>query len=404
MSNGKSVVLRGPALSVSGYGTHCRQIAKWLLREAADRYGLDVTVQPLPWGTTHFLLDPDLEDGLIGQILQASGNQKPFYDVSVQVQLPNEWDAFLAGFNIGVTAGVETETCNPAWITAINNMDLVVVPSEFTKQTFINTGNVKTPIVVIPESFPEAYETATPDALEGLDRVETAFNFLIVGQLTGNGVENDRKNIPYTMKWLAETFAGNKDVGVIIKTNSGADTELDKQHVRSVFAKLVSEVQGLNTDRPGPTFYLLHGHMNDAEMFGLYKHPKVKALVALTHGEGYGLPILEASACGLPVIATNWSGHLDFLRHGKFLSVDKTIGEVHPSRVDGQIFMQGAKWAYPLEQDAKKRLKKFYEAPVMPTTWASDLAKVVRQKYSFATICDIYNDKLGVHLTSSAPT
>ena len=391
----KSVLLRAPLLCNAGYGVHARQIAKWLFRVATETHQLDITTEPLPWGRTHLIVDPEAEDGLIGQIMQATNNKKNFYDVTIQLQLPNEWNPFLGNFNIGVTAGVETDKCNPAWIEAVNRMDMIVVPSEFTKQTFLDSGEVKVPIAVIPEAYPESYND--PEAVVPVDLgLKTKFNFLVVGQLTGTDTENDRKNLPYTIKWLADTFAGQPDVGVVLKTNSGAQTQLDKRNVQNIFAKLVREVSRPN----GPTFYLLHGHMSDGEMKGLYTHPDIKALVTLTHGEGYGLPILEAAACGLPVIATNWSGHLEFLKNGKFIAVDRMLGEIPASRVDGQIFHKGFKWAMPIELDAKRRLKKFYESPSMPQQWAKDLQTKIREGYSFGAIASIYSTVLDEHLKS----
>lgn len=391
----KTVLLRGPMLTLSGYGVHARQIAKWLFRVATETHQLDITTEPLPWGRTHIIVDPEAEDGLIGQIMQATNNKKNFYDVTIQLQLPNEWNPFLGNFNIGVTAGVETDKCNPAWIEAVNRMDMIVVPSEFTKQTFLDSGEVKVPIVVIPEAYPESYND--PEAVTPVDLgLKTKFNFLVVGQLTGTDTENDRKNLPYTIKWLADTFAGHPDVGVVLKTNSGAQTQLDKRNVQNIFAKLVREVSRPN----GPTFYLLHGHMSDGEMKGLYTHPDIKALVTLTHGEGYGLPILEAAACGLPIIATNWSGHLEFLKNGKFIAVDRMLAEIPASRIDGQIFHKGFKWAMPIELDAKRRLKKFYESSSMPLEWAKDLQVKIHKCYSFEAIARIYSTVLDEHLKS----
>ena len=94
--------------------------------------------------------------------------------------------------------------------------------------------------------------------------------------------------------------------------------------------------------------------MSDEEMHSLYVHPKIKALVSLTHGEGYGLPIFEAAYSALPVVTVGWSGQCDFLyapykgkdkkkkgsRVPHFSEVDYTLGPV-PMR---QIRKQYPKW------------------------------------------------------------
>lgn len=389
----KSVLLRAPLLTHSGYGVHARQVARWLFRVAAETHQLDITTEPLGWGKTHMLVDTEAEDGLVGQILQAAGNKKNSYDVTIQLQLPNEWNPFLGTFNIGVTAGVETDKCNPSWIECINRMDMIIVPSEFTKQTFLNTGEVLVPIVVVPESFPDGLLSEAVSVDLGLS---TKFNFLVVGQLTGNNTENDRKNLPFTMKWLADTFADCPDVGIVVKTNSGAQTQLDKQNIRNIFSKLVGEIVG--PKNKGPKFYLLHGHMTDEEMHGLYTHPDIKALVTFTHGEGYGLPIVEAAACDLPIIATNWSGHLEFLKHGRFIPVDYNLMPIPASRVDNQIFMKDVKWANPVELDAKQRLKKFYSGSQIPKQWATELGTKIREHYCFDAVARIYSEVLNEHL------
>lgn len=390
----KTVILRAPLLCNAGYGVHARQIARWLFREAAEKHNLDITTEPLRWGNTHWINDVEAEDGLIGQIVQAASNVKKFYDVSIQLQLPNEWNPFLGNFNVGVTAGVETDRCNPEWIKNVNRMDLVVVPSEFTRQCFLNTGEVKTKIVVIPEAFPDQLLDEAPVLpLE----LPSKFNFLVFGQFTGNNVDNDRKNLGYTIKWIAEQFAGNPEVGIVFKTNFGANTKLDRTIVTNICNKMLSEIRANNE---GPLVHLLHGDMTVPELKGLYTHPQVKALVTLTHGEGFGLPILEAAACDLPVIATNWSAHTEFLSLGKFLSVDYNMETIHPSRVDGQIFMKDAKWACPTEASSKRRLQKFFESTSMPKSWAKDLGKRIRERYCFSEIAKNYDAILGEVLGS----
>lgn len=380
----KKVVLRGPVLTQSGYGTHCRQAAKWLL----NRPDVDVKFLTTPWGDTPWVINPDAYDGLAGQIMQHAVAPETVVrnsDVSFQFQLPNEWDPALSRVNVGVSAVVETDKCNPTWIDACNAMDKVIVPSQHAKQCLLNTGNVSKPLIVVPESYNEAITTGDLPTLEDFS---TDFNFLIFGQITGNNPHNDRKNTFFTIKWLCETFADNKDVGIILKTNAGRNSRIDRSIVSNLIKQLLAEVR----KGPYPRVHLLHGDMDDKEVAALYRHRQVKALVALTRGEGYGLPILEAAASGLPIIATGWSGHMDFLKHGKFVNVYYQLAEVHKSRIDDVIFVKGSRWANPSEEDAKKRFLKFYESSSTPREWATDLQKKIVDTYSFERICNAYDD------------
>ena len=188
--------------------------------------------------------------------------------------------------------------------------------------------------MVIHESF---IDECLDDSILGLDNLvlDKKTNFLIFSQITGNNPENDRKNIFYTIKWLNEVFKDNPDVGIVIKTNLGRQTILDQINCVSIITKVVNETKiGTN----GPSFYLLHGDMTNKEVVGLYRHPKIKALISLTHGEGFGLPILEAAANGLPVIVTNWSAHTEFLSKGKFVKIDYNLG----IQLNGRVY-------YPLK-------------------------------------------------------
>ena len=374
----KKVLVRGPLLSQSGYGNHSRQVVKWLLK----RDDLDVVTQVLGWGITPWLLDGDIEDGIIGEIMKRSITQMPTgIDLSYQVQLPNEWDPTIAKVNVGITAAVETDICHPAWITACNKMDAVVVPSMFTKGTLERSGHCITPITVVPESFIPEITTET-DVLD-VD-FSSKFNFLVFGMLTGQNPRNDRKNLFYTLKWIMEEFHDEPDVGIVLKTSSGRGTKIDKKVTHKIIKQVVSEVRTSDF----PKIHFLHGSMTNAEVASIYRHPKIKALVSLTRGEGYGLPILEAAASDMPVVATNWSGHLDFMRKGRFVAVDYTMQTIDPTRVDDQIFMTNARWAEPSEKDAKKRLRKLYESYQTPKGWAIELGERLRSSLSHKKICE----------------
>lgn len=383
-SERKKVLLRGPVLTQSGYGVHTRQVAKWLF----DRDDLDVEVQALPWGDTPWLIDKNLYDGFVGRIMERTVDPTgKRYDATVQVQLPNEWDTQFSDTNIGITASVETDRCNPEWVSCCNKMSLIIVPSLHAKSSLCNTGKILTRIEVIPEAYSNSIVDFKETRVDELD-FSTSFNFLIFGQITGNNPENERKNIFYTVKWLCEVFSKDPEVGIVIKTNSGRNTCIDRRLMQQTFEALIKEVR----KGPFPRIHLIHGDMSDEEISSLYRHPKIKCLVSLTKGEGYGLPILEAAASGLPVMATNWSGHKDFLSHGKFIEIDYKLSEIHPTRVDNRIFMKGSKWANVIEDDFKKKVMKFRSASTIPKEWAKDLREKIQKKYSIEAVKSLYEE------------
>jgi len=388
----KTVLLRAPLLSQSGYGVHARQVARWLFDRADKNGNLDITTELLNWGGTPWYVDTYAQNDLIGRCFQASATQKQkkLYDVTIQLQLPNEWCPELGKVNIGMTAGVEADRCNPKWIEHVNKMTLVIVPSEFTKSVFMNSGKVTTPIVVVPEAFfDKILESSTVEPLDF--KTDTAFNFLVFGQITGGDAATDRKNLPFTLKWLFEVFADKPDVGIVLKTNMGRYTKADEFLCKQQLTGLLSQVnKGTN-----PKLYLLHGEMNDEEVVRLYKHPSIKALVTLTHGEGFGLPILEAAASGVPVIASGWSAHTEFLGQGKYIKVDTKVGAVPPGRFDNEIWMPGSQWGIADEEDFKKRVLKFYENSTIPKQWAEELQGKLLKTHSFQAISTAYDAVLG---------
>ena len=378
----KKVLFRAPVLTASGYGVHSRQIAEWLLKK-----DIDLTMQVLPWGINPWYINDDHLNGLVGRIMSKTKKISGKFDISIQVQLPNEWDPTLAKYNVGVSAMVETDICNPEWLQHINNMDLVIVPSKHNLETIKRTGEVTTEVVVIPESyFPEVVNNPGEDLI-GLD-LDTKFNFLMLGQLTGNNPHNDRKNTFWTIRWLCEIFKDDKDVGVILKSNSGRYTHIDNQITKNMMLTLINEVR----KGPYPKFYLLHGDLDDKQLSSLYHNEKVKAFVSLTRGEGFGLPILEAAVAGLPTITTNWSGHLDFLNYGKTIKINCSLNDIHESRADGKIFINGSKWAEPVEKDVKLKFKKFREKPNLPKQWAVELSKRLIDTHSHENICKQYDN------------
>ncbi len=358
----KKLFFRGPVLTRSGYGEQSR----FALRALASRQDIfDIYIQPLQWGQTSWTNEITEEREWIDQTIektiaymQAGGT----FDVSFQVTIPNEWQK-IAPINIGYTAGIETSKVAHQWIQHGNEMDGIVVVSNHAKNTFEHTEyqahnestgqqfmlKLDTPIVTV--NYPAKNCEDLPDI--NLD-LKTDFNFLTVAQW------GPRKNLPNTVKWFIEEFK-DEEVGLIVKTNMAKNCHMDRE---VSYGQLINLANQVAPDRKCK-LYLLHGDLTDEEMHSVYNHEKVSALVALPHGEGFGLPLFESAYTGLPVIATGWSGQLDFLidENGKncFYNVSFDLGPVQQEVVWDGVLIADSMWSYPREQSAKHNMRLCYE-------------------------------------------
>jgi len=93
-----------------------------------------------------------------------------------------------------------------------------------------------------------------------------------------------------------------------------------------------------------PNIYLLHGELEECEINYLYNHPKVKAMVNFTKGEGFGRPLLEFSMFKKPIIASGWSGHLDFLNREFVNLIEGKLQPIHHSAVVENILVKESSW------------------------------------------------------------
>ena len=358
----KKILFKGPLLTRSGYGEQSR-FALRALRSREDLF--DIYIQPLKWGMTSWLFEFDEEREWIDSTIEktiAYTQQGGQFDMSFQVTIPNEWEK-LAPVNIGYTAGIETTKVAPIWLQYANEkVDKIITISSHSMNTFKNTKAIaenpqtgerfnyelQTPIEYIN------YPVKTYESLPELNlSFDTAFNFLAVAQF------GPRKNLTNTIKWFIEEFHDD-NVGLVLKTNIAKNSVIDREKIREDLTNFVSQFP----DRKCK-FYLIHGDMTDEEMHALYEHEQIDAFLALPHGEGFGLPIFEAAYSGLPVVATGWSGHLDFLvdEEGKeqFYNVAFDLQPVQDKVVWENVIIKESMWAYPREQSAKRQMRLCYE-------------------------------------------
>jgi len=159
------------------------------------------------------------------------------------------------------------------------------------------------------------------------------------------------------VKTFLETFKNKKQrPGLILKTSAGNYSVMDRDSMLEKIRQIEASVDG-----DLPSIYLLHGELSDDEVNELYNHPKVKAHVSFTKGEGYGRPLLEASISQKPVIASNYSGHLDFLDPEMSILLPGEITQIHPSAVVKDMLIPESGWFTVNYNKASETLEDVYK-------------------------------------------
>jgi glycosyltransferase involved in cell wall biosynthesis len=369
------VFISCPIDTYSGYGARSRDIVLSIIK--SEKY--DVKVLPQRWGNTPFgFLKQDNPDHKL--MIDCIWNQPQLPkqpDCWIQVTVPNEFQP-VGKFNIGITAGIETTICAPGWIDGLNKMDLNLVSSEHAKNVFENstfeeknnqTGQIvrniklEKPIEILFEGvntniYQKIDAVNDSEVWDIVDNIKEDFNFLYVGHWLQGELGQDRKDTGMLIKTFLETFKGRKQKpGLILKTSSVNHSIMDREEILDRIRRIISTVEGNDL----PQVYLIHGELSDEEINELYNHPKVKAHVSFTKGEGYGRPLLEASISQKPVIVSDWSGHLDFLSPEMSVLLPGEITQIHPSAVVQDMLLPESGWFTVNYKKASETLEDVYK-------------------------------------------
>jgi glycosyltransferase involved in cell wall biosynthesis len=345
-------IISCPIETYSGYGARSRDIVKAIIE--LDKY--DVKILSQRWGNTPWgFLDDNPKWNFLKNhiVLPQQITQKP--DIWLQITIPSEFQP-MGKYNIGVTAGIETTVCHHSWVEGINRMDTTWVSSNHAKTVFENcifeqkhpqtqqvvgVIQLQKPIEVVFEGADLETYLPTKDNHFDLDQIKENFAFLFVGHWMQGQIGEDRKNVGLMIKAFLETFKNQINApALILKTSGAGSSYMD----RDLILDKIHQVKSTVNAKTLPSIYLLHGEFTDEEMNGLYNNKKVKAMISLTKGEGFGRPLLEFSLTKKPIITTNWSGHIDFLKPKFTTLLGGELTNVHPSAQVKDMILGEGKW------------------------------------------------------------
>jgi len=396
-----SCVVSCPIDTYSGYGGRSRDFVKALIQVRPD---WDVKILSQRWGNTRHGFLQDHNDNIFTPLVISKLTSKP--DVWIQITVPNEF-VKIGTFNIGVTAGVETTLADATWIQGGNNADLILVSSNFSKQALENPTyemldnttkqskgylKLETPMEVLFEGINTQVYKKISDEENTLDlsEIKEDFCFLTVGHWIQGSFGHDRKNLGYTVKSFLETFKNKeRQPALIMKVSHANSSIIDRDKILDKINDIRKTVKGTL-----PNIYILHGDLSDNQINDLYNNPKVKCMISLTKGEGYGRPLAEFSVTGKPIIASNWSGHLDFLSKDYITLINGTLENVHESAAVDKMILKEAQWFRPDDGHVGTSLRSIYKEYRNYLGRSSKQAEYVLGNFTFEHMADRLNNIL----------
>ncbi|HMO60204.1 MAG TPA: glycosyltransferase [Roseiflexaceae bacterium] len=339
-----------------GYSIHAEEIALNL-----DALGVEIAHRPTPWNLPADIRNPRLRE-LAARPLRNDIPQLS-YEPAELFYLRHP------GYRIGFTM-LEVDGLPDDWVATCNSLDEVWVPSHWGAETFAGVG-VSRPIHVMPLGYdPTRFHPDLPAR-----KLNNRFTFLSVFEW------GERKAPEVLLRAYAAAFTHRDDVLLVLRVNNH-DAEVD----------VARQIADLGLPANGPAVAIIYNRqLAPGGLGSLYC--SADCFVLPTRGEGWGMPILEAMACGLPTIATDWSAQTEFFHAG--------VG--YPLRVRGLIpadakcpYYPGFNWAEPDTDHLIELLRHVYHHPAEARSRGAQAAIEARACWTWRHAAERMRDRLAM--------
>ena len=330
----RGILFQGIVYGGTGYAEEC-----WVIAAALAESGMPVQLAPIGWQADTMRLLPSQAR----ESLERLSRQRVDLAQSVLYQ-----HAMAYLWNLGVYGRVrvartmfETDRLPDGWADRCNAMDEVWVPTEFNRRTFAEAGVKDRKMRVVRAGVDT--ELFRPDVPPLKIPYTRSFNFLSVFDV------QPRKGSDLLLRAYLSEFEADEDVALILKLSQHSDRSIDPV---AEICHFIEKEAGVPLEKC-PPIILLNRFLSQADMAALYA--TANAFVLPTHGEGYGRPLMEALSSELPVIATRWSGQLDFLRDENSYLID--VEGLVPAAAEEEIFA-GHMWAQPSVEHLRQLMRR----------------------------------------------
>ncbi len=385
-------VISAPIDTYSGYGSRARDVIKAIYDLKGKDWNIEILSQrwgSTPWG---YIKDHKETWGFLEPMINKTGQLQKQPDVWMQISVSDEFQP-IGRVNIGLSALVETTVTPADMLDGLNRMTVNIVSSEFSKNTAKQTSfdklddktrqkvgilKLEKPIEVLFEGVDTAKFKKLDKSEMDLSDIKEEFCYLTVAHWLSGDIGEDRKQLTTLIKAFLTAFKDKKKrPAMILKTSLAGFSIIEEEMLLDHIDNIRKTVGG-----DMPNIYLLYGNLTDEEMNHLYNHPKVKAF-ALVGNEGFGRPYLEFSAASSkPIIASPFSGHVDFLNEEFNIFVTGKVEQVHPSAAN-KFLLKESSWFKADPKSVEITLKEVYENYDKYVDMGKRQGHISRTKFNF---------------------